>query len=192
MPTNQEINNSLMSRIGGKKLPAWMLAASMLIGGSEGLRQYVYTDPVGIPTVCFGQTGKDVKLGQPMRSLDQCSDLMVEQLVSIDKRLSQIVKVPLSDGEKIAYSSMLYNLGEGRKDVKDGFVTLKSGRQTTLLTLLNKGDHLGACQQIMAWINPKWLPGLKIRRTEETKMCLRDLGDKSANDPFFAWVKNRA
>ncbi len=160
---------------GGKRAPAWLLATCLAVSGAEGLRQTVYIDPVGIPTVCFGQTGKDIKPGQPARSVEECADLLVDEMLQVEKVIRQNVKVPLTNGEWQAYSSFIYNLGPGKKGVKDGFVTLKSGRQSTLLTLLNQGKHVEACQQIQYWNNPKWLRGLTIRRQEEMQICLRDL-----------------
>ena len=35
---------------------ALLAAAVALVSGFEGLRNYAYRDPVGIPTICFGET----------------------------------------------------------------------------------------------------------------------------------------
>jgi lysozyme len=51
---------------------AAMAVATALAAPAEGLRQYAYRDPVGLPTICFGSTA-GVKMGDfrtvPKKSL---------------------------------------------------------------------------------------------------------------------------
>ncbi|MEZ2132682.1 MULTISPECIES: lysozyme [unclassified Sinorhizobium] len=149
-----------------KKGSAIAAAAVALVGGFEGLRTVAYRDPVGIPTVCFGET-RGVKMGDKY-TVQQCKDMLGARLIEFetDMRscLSQPDKIP--DKPYIAFLSFTYNLG------KANFCG------STMVRKINAGDLKGACNEL-----PKWnkatlagvrivLPGLTKRRAEEQRICL--------------------
>lgn len=127
----------------------------------EGRRNEVYLDPVGIPTVCDGITGKGVRLGQAPRSNEQCDELLVQELVAHDERMRTCLHRPMSDGEHAAFLSFAYNIGTAR------FCG------TTLVRKFNAGDRVGACAELSKWVyaGPQVLPGLMKRRAAERALC---------------------
>jgi hypothetical protein len=61
-----------------RKAAQWAVLAASLVAGFEGLRTYVYRDPVGIPTYCFGET-KNPKWGKRY-TVDECRELLADRL----------------------------------------------------------------------------------------------------------------
>lgn len=148
-----------------KRLAATGLVSVVaLVASAEGLRQKVYVDPVGIPTVCFGHTGADVQLGQA-RTLEQCEDLLAVDLLAAQDAVRSCVAVPLSAGERGAYASFTYNVGR------------RAFCSSTIVRKLNAGDHASACAQLSRWVYATKagvaieLPGLVKRRAAERAMC---------------------
>lgn len=145
-----------------KKLAAvGIIGVLGLIGGFEGKRLYTYRDPINIPTACYGETGSAIRMGQTYTQ-EQCDDMLA---VSADKAYSgmmQCVRVELSAGEKMAYTSFAYNTG------------VSAFCESTMLILLNQGRHQEACGQLPRWVyaGGKALPGLVTRRKKEKEICL--------------------
>jgi lysozyme len=127
----------------------------------EGRRHEVYLDPVAIPTVCDGITGRDVRLGDAPRTDAQCDDLLVQRLQAIDAAIEPCVHRPMTPGEHAAFLSFSYNAGPQR------FC------HSTMVRKFNAGDAAGACAELSKWIyaGPNVLPGLVKRRAEERRMC---------------------
>lgn len=187
-PTQPQVNSALQASAKRLGFPALVLSIACAAASSEGIHLDVYDDGLGIPTTCFGQTGPGVKFGQPLRPLEECTsglltriqanqDYLAKKLPAIPTPAGSISYLQLTDGEMTAYNLLLDNLGPGAKGVKDGLFALKAtGNESTMMTLLRQGKRREACQQIMQWLNPKWLPGIKNRRIQETALCLRDLG----------------
>lgn len=152
------------------------LGASTVILDSEGYKTKPYLDPVNIWTVCYGHTGGINK--NKVYSQDECLLLFKEDAEKAEDVLKNTVKPEiynkLQDHEKAAFISFIYNVGAGKKGVKDGFVALKkTGEPSTMLKKINKGDIIGACQQFMSWTQEgQGLAGIKIRRTKERNLCL--------------------
>ncbi len=130
-----------------------------LIKEFEGLRLKAYRDPVGVWTIGYGHTGRDVKPGQVI------SQARAEQLLKGDTGWAQdavrrSVKVPLSQGQFDALTSFTYNLGAG---------ALAS---STLVKKLNARDYAGAQKEFGRWVHAggQVLAGLVRRRAAEAKM----------------------
>jgi lysozyme len=160
------INRATVARLAG----AVGLATALFTAGFEGFSNPVYVDPVGHYAVCVGHdsTGPD---GKPLRlgdtySDEVCSYLLGKDINEAQKAVAALVKVPLSDGETIAYTDFVFNLGRG------------AFAGSTFLRKLNAGDHVGACKELPRWdkgkVNGKLvsLPGLVKRRAAELKVCL--------------------
>lgn len=135
-------------------------AGLSLIAGAEGLRNFAYKDPVGIPTICYGHTG-NVKMDD-WKSDKECLLLLKQDAKTHCDDVLRYTKVPLSQGELDAYCSFTYNVGAA------------NFKSSTLLKKLNAGDRIGACNELGRWVyaGGKVLRGLQIRRAEETKVCL--------------------
>lgn len=154
-----------MARIAG----AAAVATALFTAGWEGNSPKVYTDPVGVKTVCVGHayTGPE---GQPLRagevySDDVCSYLLGQDILTAQKAVAARVRVPLSAGETLAYTDFVFNVGAG------------SFGSSTLLRLLNAGKHVEACRELLKWVygGGQKLPGLVKRRQAEYTACLSDL-----------------
>ncbi|MDG9809515.1 MULTISPECIES: glycoside hydrolase family protein [Pseudomonas] len=185
-PTQREAEASIRRVASKKGVSVLVLAIALGASVKEGISLVVYDDGLGIPTTCFGQTGKDVKFGQAPRDLDGCSDQLLTRTQAsidhLDKRIGPI-KTPggvitfsqLTYGEQKAYVSIYDNVGDGRYGVKDGLFAQKSAdRVSRIVQHLRAGDRRAACKSILDWVNPKWMPGIKIRREAENKMCLSE------------------
>jgi lysozyme len=145
-----------------KKAGAIAIAVAC-VSGFEGLRQVAYTDPVGIPTACFGET-KGVELGQRY-TLAQCKGMLNTSLLEADAAVKKCVTVPLPDPRRAAAISLTYNVGA------EAFC------RSTLVKKLNAGDVVGACDEFLRWTRAGGveLPGLVKRRQQERELCMRGL-----------------
>lgn len=136
-----------------------------LVGGFEGLRTYAYRDPIGIPTICYGET-RGVVMGQT-KTAEQCKDMLGNRLIEfssgIDKCLADEKNIP--DKTYGAFVSFAYNVGVG------AFCS------STLVKKANGGDLVGACNELPRWTRAGGivLPGLVKRRAEERSLCIAGL-----------------
>lgn len=145
------------------KRAGWCAIALTCVAGFEGVRQYVYLDPVGIPTWCFGETQGPRPVGHiPMA---QCEALLAESLEIANRQVDSCVRTYLPDSRRAALVSFTYNIGGG------AFCS------STLVRKLNAGDTAGACQELSRWTKAKGieLPGLVKRREAERQMCMQGL-----------------
>ena len=150
---------------------AAVMAGSGTVSYFEGKENKAYVDPVGIVTICYGET-KGVKKGD-YKTDEQCLESLASELVEHERGMLKVVRVPLSTKEQAAYLSFTYNLG------------VKAFANSTLLKKLNSGDRLGACNELLRWnkANGKVLNGLTKRRQEENKLCLEGVAElRGANE----------
>jgi len=142
-----------------KKAAGWAAIAVVCVGGFEGLRTVAYRDPVGIPTLCFGET-KGVRMGDKATA-DECRVMLAGRLEEFARGVDACVSVPMSDSRKAAMVSFAYNVGTG------------AFCKSTLVRRLNVGDP-AACDELLKWTSAKGitLPGLVNRRKEERKLCM--------------------
>lgn len=153
--------------------------AAVFVPPHEGRNLVAYLDPIGIPTICEGWT-RGVKLGD-VATETECDALTIKGLEEADAIFTRWVPVwvraSMPASSYAAFLSFIYNVGPGGRDVKDGFVWLKSGRHSTMLLRLQSGDVAGACRQLPSWTSAggKKLRGLELRREAERQICLSDL-----------------
>ncbi|NHZ93233.1 glycoside hydrolase family protein [Massilia sp. CCM 8733] len=143
-----------------KRRAGWAAIALTVVAGFEGLRQAAYLDPVGIPTICFGET-KGVRLGQ-RATLEQCDAMLAASLQLANHAVDDCIRAPLPDYRRAALVSFTYNVGQA------------SLCGSTLARKLNAGDVAGGCDELLRWTYAKGirLPGLVKRRAVERNMCL--------------------
>lgn len=125
----------------------------------EGTVHKAYLDPVGIPTVCVGHTGPDVKLGKTYTQA-VCDDLLRQDTQAAQYAVRSAVRVPITQAQYDALVSFTFNVGGGNL------------RSSTLLRKINAGDCLGAKQEFHRWNRARGvvLPGLTKRRADEAAL----------------------
>ena len=138
------------------------MTPSDLIKDFEGCKLQAYQDVVGVWTIGFGSTGKDIKEGTTWTQ-DDCDKRLRLDLLMIEKDIQELVKVPLTLNQVSALSSFIYNLGYG------------NFKSSTLLKKLNEKDYEGAADEFLRWdhAGSKKVKGLSIRRAKERKIFLQ-------------------
>jgi lysozyme len=137
--------------------------AILLTGAFEGTVLHTYKDPIGIITACKGHTGPELRMGQNFTP-EQCDEQQYADLLKHADAL-QCITTALSDGEKAAYLSLAYNIGD------------KAFCGSSLVRLKNAGNALAACNELPKWVHAGGhvLPGLVKRRAAERDFCLKGL-----------------
>ena len=122
---------------------------------SEGCRLIAYQDSVGVWSIGYGHT-RGVVAGMTCTQA-QAEAWLREDILSAIADVNRLVKVPLTQGEFDALVDFDFNLGGGAL------------RGSTLLRLLNGGDHAGAAEQFERWdrAGGHVLAGLLRRRLAE-------------------------
>lgn len=130
-----------------------------LVAQHEGTVLRTYRDPIGIVTACTGHTGPELKMGQTF-TREQCEDMLYKDLAKHADALG-CVRQPLTDGQRAAFLSFAFNVGEG------------AFCGSTLVRKANAGDMAGACAELSRWAyaGGKQLPGLIKRRAAERQLC---------------------
>jgi lysozyme len=143
--------------------PTWKLAwAARFIAPWEGLRTTAYLDSGGIPTIGYGHTGPDVRLGMTI-SKARALALLTSDLREAARAVARNVKVPLSARERIAAISFTFNVGEGGL------------QSSTFLRELNAGNRRAAADALLLWVKDadgNTLLGLQRRRRLERWLFL--------------------
>ena len=136
---------------------AELLAA--LIRRFEGLRLRAYLCPAGVPTIGFGSTGADVRLGQTWTAQEAEARMqaMAAVVLSGTQRLAPTAQTA---GRQAALADFSYNLGLTR---------LKG---STLRRRALKGDWPGVQIELAKWTRGggRVLPGLVARRKAEAAL----------------------
>lgn len=147
-----------LSRFGLTMVSAALLAALTQL---EGTRYVPYEDIVNVWTVCQGYAGKDV-VRNKVYTPAECKTLAETQLKAKGEAVLRCTKVQISQNEYDAYTLFAYNVGTA------------AYCGSSLLKKLNQGDHVGACNGLLAWeyAGGKQVPGLRRRREFERSICL--------------------
>jgi len=142
---------------------SYFAKASELIKEFEGLKLKAYRCPAGVLTIGWGHTGSDVHSGMEI-SLEEAESFLMDDMMEADQAIFDYCEVDLSDNERAALISFIFNLGAG------------AFRTSTLLRLLNIGDHNAASKQFARWTKAKGmeLPGLVRRREAERKLFVTE------------------
>ncbi|MGY0790980.1 lysozyme [Azospirillum argentinense] len=133
--------------------------ALALVRHFEGLYLNAYLCPAGVPTIGYGHTA-GVRMGQTIDGL-QAEVYLRADMAAAAAQVDKLVKVPLTDAQRGALASFVFNLGAGALG------------GSTLLRLLNQGNYEGAAAEFPKWVYAtvngvkKQLDGLKKRRAAE-------------------------
>lgn len=144
-----------------------------LVKEFEGFSGTVYDDVVGKPTIGYGHL---IKKGENLLTVtaDEAESLLAKDLEYFERVIETHVSPDLKQNQFDALVSFVFNVGEGKQGVKDGFLMLKSGNPSTMLKKLNAYDFEGAALEF-----PKWnkaggnvVAGLTTRREKEKTLFL--------------------
>lgn len=152
-------------------LAAMLAVAGPLVASWEGVRTKPYSDPVGITTVCYGETNVPMRTYSPA----ECKQLLSKQLAIVGPEVAQLAPgISTHPYEWAAHTSFAYNLGLG------GYA------KSSVLRLYRAGAPAQACNAMKAYkyAGGKVLLGLEYRRAGdgtrkgEAQICMIDAGSK--------------
>ena len=146
---------------------AFAFFAFTLLPAMEGSSNKVYRDTGNVPTVCNGVTGPAIQMGMVFTD-EECKTLNAERAMEAWMAVDKYVKVEIHLWEWVAYADLIYNIGEAQF------------RKSTLLRLLNAGEHRAACDQLPRWVydNGVKLRGLVKRRALDWMICTGAINDE--------------
>lgn len=140
------------------KITAAVVALAIpVVAAFEGLRRVPYRDPVGIMTVCYGDTHAQMREHTPA----ECKALLVESLQKHGQAITHCLPDRLPEHVLAASLSFAYNVGPA------------AFCGSTMSKKLRQFDISGACAELSRWTyaGGKQLPGLVRRRATERAMC---------------------
>jgi len=105
---------------------------------AEGERLIAYVDTRGTWTIGVGHTGPEVRQGVTITRAQSRAYLRCDAETA-DRAVSELVRVPLTDNQRFALVSFVFNLGRSRLAT------------STLLRLLNAGDYTSVPAQLTRW-----------------------------------------
>jgi len=125
----------------------------------EGERHVAYRDPVGVLTICAGET-QGVYVGQHMNHA-QCMAAMAKRvpqyLGPVDRMMPK-----LTTNQRIAFTDFAWNEGVGRLE------------HSGIPQLMNHGQTQAGCDRLLQYdrAGGQVYPGLQKRRKAERELCL--------------------
>lgn len=141
--------------------------AATFIAGWEGMKYVPYLDTGAVPTVCAGHTQSvDMK---KIYTKPECYKLLDKDTLVAARAVDRLVDVPLSENQKAALISFVFNVGEG------AFAKSTLRRKLNACTALNAPCRVAVAQQFDRWVydNGVYLRGLERRRKGERDLFLR-------------------
>lgn len=187
LPSSTTVKNvaPVAVKAAGGLTTAMALAYALLIQPWEQTRYVPYLDSGGVPTACTGATGPIITEAWQVKRVfteEECRLIDERNLMEHAAEVyNAITYRPLPDLTGAAFISFHYNVGP------------TAFRSSTLLKMANRGDLLGACNQLSRWTKVKGvtLRGLENRRflgdaerVSERTVCLIGL-DPSYRTPLF-------
>jgi lysozyme len=156
---------------GGPKIGGIAFAVALACGGGstaayfEGYSLTGYADPAGIPTICRGHTGPEVRVGQ-IATDEQCAAHFTDDMRREAAGLERCVRGRLKPNEAAAILSWTFNVGHG------------AACASTLIRMVNAGrPGTEFCPQLDRW-KYTTIPGVKVelgglakRRAAERALC---------------------
>lgn len=127
----------------------------------EGTVNKTYKDIGGVLTYCTGAT-ENAQWGKTYTN-EECKAQLDKDLASHAAGMMSCIKVPLTEGQKIAFTDTTYNIGVGN------FCGSSMARKANL------GDVKGSCDSLLLWnkVKGKEIRGLTNRRVIVRRICLQ-------------------
>ncbi len=132
-------------------------------------------DAKGFPTIGVGHL---VKKGDTSYDGKTLSDAEIDALFAADVKWAEDIinglGLPLTQNQFDALVSFVYNVGPGKKGVKDGLITLRNGDPSSVLRNMRAGNIQAAGDSMLSWTRSagKVMPGLVKRRQAERALLL--------------------
>lgn len=163
------------------------MAAALLFTGqfeSAGGKPHLdaYLDQGGVPTICNGITGPDIKIGMTVTK-EWCRARFERELEKHSKPLDK-VKYQMSQAARLAWADFLFNLGTGI-----------AAETTTPWRKLMAGDWYGSCDAFLMYRYTKVngvkrdcsrqasrCTGIWTRRNAERDLCQGRISDERFRD----------
>lgn len=145
-------------------------AAIALLVGVEGVSLKSYQDTGKVWTICYGYTHGVMK-GQTATQ-EQCWTMLKDEAYSVANQITPYLPATLNPNQLGALISFCYNVG------------VYNCKTSTLFTLINKGDMVGAGKQFARWHYVKKLDcynranncyGIVLRRAAEANLWNKPL-----------------
>lgn len=161
----------------GKKTLAGLIgtaAAAALItftGSFEGLRTETYRDPVGVKTVCYGETNPDFAHNSASYTVEECRDMLAASLVKYAEGVKECTPGIFNTSEIfIPAIDLAYNIGVS------GYC------KSTAARLFNEGHYADGCKAMTRFVyaKKKKLPGLVYRREVGFDLCMQGVEKMNA------------
>ncbi len=127
-----------------------------LLMAREGKRNEVYRDTQGVPTVGYGHTGPDVRMGEIWTN-ERIEEAFAQDLQRFEEALNDNITAPIEQNQYDALVSWLYNVGTNW------------ARSATLIQRVNEGNRGGAALEFDKWHIP---PEIISRRNGEKAQFL--------------------
>jgi lysozyme len=136
---------------------ALLALATPVVMHFEGLSTTPYRDPVGILTVCYGETHVAMRPYTPA----ECQDMLAKSLAEHWLKVAHCVPADAPDRVKAAAASFAYNVGPA------------AFCGSTMSRKLLARDYAGGCAELSRWTyaGGQQLPGLVTRRAAERALC---------------------
>ncbi len=154
-----------------------------LIKSCEGFRSEAYRDAGGVWTVGYGHTsavGAPEVAPQMRLSEAEANEVLQRDVDNVARRVSALVKVPLTDAQFSALVSFTYNVGAG------------AFAGSSVLMVINSGDFARVPERLALWNKGggRVLPGLVKRRAAEAAMFLSNgaVATQQAQLGFWSWL----
>lgn len=138
----------------------------------EGLRLSAYLDPVGIPTICYGET-QNVSIGD-VKTKAECDAMFEARLGWFAYMVDLKIEPEIPAKTHAALASFTYNIGVG------------AFNNSTVARRFNEGNFEGGCDAMLMWkraggkdcsIRSNGCYGLWTRRKAEHQLCHEGLED---------------
>ncbi|EDL3592247.1 lysozyme [Salmonella enterica subsp. enterica serovar Newport] len=152
----------------------------------EGRRNKLYDDATG-KTIARAADAKGyptIGVGHLVSKTDKTydgktlSDAEIDALFAADVKWAEDIinglGLPLKQNQFDALVSFVYNVGPGKKGVKDGLITLRNGDPSSVLRNMRAGNIQAAGDSMLSWTRSagKVMSGLVKRRQAERALLL--------------------
>jgi lysozyme len=130
----------------------------------EGLETKTYRDVVGIPTVCYGDTGPHVQIGMQFTE-EECRRMLDRRLLQYALQLDRCIATPLAPYQGAAVLELGYNVGTS------------AVCRSTMARMIREGKPASEwCAQLKRWVmaEGRRYQGLVNRREDSYQMCIKE------------------